>query len=132
MEKFGQWINEFSNTKLGMIIGITISVLLVLAYIFSKSSIGRKALLELRSKAATTKSYVETTKDVMVEELKKAKEDTEIKLKLYEETFNEFRKETFEVLKLIPNAKVKKLVKDYEDIDLKELVKEKVKHSQNG
>lgn len=38
----------------------------------------------------------------------------------------------FEVLKLIPNAKVKKLVKDYEDIDLKELVKERVKHSQNG
>lgn len=132
MEKFGQWINEFSNTKLGMIIGITISVLLVLAYIFSKTSIGRKALIELRAKATTTKSYVDTTKDIVVEELKKAKEDTEMKLKLYEKTFNEFRQETFEVLKLIPNAKVKKFVKDHENIDLKELVKEQLNRSQNG
>ena len=132
MEHAKEIIEIIFNSKVGMIIAITISVILVLAYIFSKTSIGRKALIELRAKATTTKSYVKTTKNVMVEELKKAKEDTEIKLKLYEETFNEFRKETFEVLKLVPNAKVKKFVKDHENINLKELVKEQLNRSQNG
>lgn len=132
MEKFGQWINEFSNTKLGMIIGITISVLLVLAYIFSKTSIGRKALIELRAKATTTKSYADTTRKNVEEQLEKQKEEAEKQLALYEQYFNEFRQETFEVLKLIPNAKVKKFVKDHENIDLKELVKEQLNRSQNG
>ena len=132
MEKFGQWINEFSNTKLAMIIGITISVLLVLAYIFSKTSIGRKALIELRAKATTTKSYADTTRQNVEEQLEKQKEEAEKQLALYEQYFNEFRQETFEVLKLIPNAKVKKFVKDHENIDLKELVKESENHSQNG
>ena len=132
MEKFGQWINEFSNTKLGMIIGITISVLLVLAYIFSKTSIGRKALIELRAKATTTKSYADTTRKNVEEQLEKQREEAEKQLALYEQYFNEFRQETFEVLKLIPNAKVKKFVKDHENIDLKELVKEQLNRSQNG
>lgn len=132
MEKFGQWFNEFSNTKVGIIIASTLCVIIVLAYIFSKTSIGKKALFELRSKAQATKSYAETTKDTVVEELKKAKEDTEIKLKLYEETFNEFRKEVFEVLKFIPNVKVKKFVQEHKNINLKELVKESENHSQNG
>lgn len=132
MEKVGQWINEFSNTKLGMIIGITISVLLVLAYIFSKTSIGKKALIELRAKATTTKSYADTTRQNVEEQLEKQKEEAEKQFALYEQYFNEFRQETFEVLKLIPNAKVKKFVKDHENIDLKELVKEQLNRSQNG
>jgi len=132
MEHAKEIIEIIFNSKVGIIIAITISVILILAYFFSKTSIGRKALFELRAKAQTTKSYAETTKDVVVEELKKAKEDSEIKLKLYEETFNEFRKEMFEVLKFVPNAKVKKFVQEHENINLKELVKESENHSQNG
>ena len=134
--KFGQWLLDFSNTEVGkiisMVVGITISVLLILAYIFSRTSIGRKALLELRSKATTTKALVDTHKENTEKEFADYKEQVEQKLALYEEMFNEFKKETFEVLKLVPNAKVKKFVKDHENIDLKELVKERVKHSQNG
>lgn len=132
MEHTKEIVEIIFNSKVGIIIAITISVLLVLAYIFSKTSIGRKALIELRAKAQTTKSYVETTKDVMVEELKKEKENTEKQLTLYEKYFDEFRKEVFEVLKFVPNAKVKKFVKDHENINLKELVKESENHSQNG
>lgn len=132
MEKFGQWFNEFSNTKVGIIIASTLCVIIILAYIFSKTSIGRKALFELRSKAQATKSYAETTKDTVIEELKKEKADTKKELALYEKYFDEFRKEVFEVLKFVPNAKVKKFVKDHENINLKELVKESENHSQNG
>ena len=132
MEKFGQWLNEFSNTKVGIIIATTISVLLILVYIFSKTSIGRKALIELRSKAITTKSYVETTKEVIVEELKKQKEKTEKELELYKSYFESFRQETFEVLKVIPNAKVKKFVKDHENLSVDELVKKYAKDALKG
>lgn len=132
MEHAKEIVEIIFNSKVGIIIATTISVLLVLAYIFSKTSIGRKALLELRSKAQATKSYAETTKDTVIEEVKKEKENTEKELALYEKYFDEFRKEVFEVLKFVPNAKVKKFVLEHENINLKELVKESENHSQNG
>ena len=132
MEKFGQWINEFSNTKVGIIIATTISVILVLAYIFSKTSIGRKALIELRSKATTTKALVETHQENTKEELKKQKEDAEKELELYKSYFDSYRQETFEVLELVPNAKVKKFVKDHKNLSVKELIEKYKKDAQKG
>ena len=124
MEKFGQWFNEFCNTKVGIIIAATISVLLILVYIFSKTSIGRKALFELRSKALTTKAHAETTRENVENELKKQKENYEEQLQLYKEGFEFFRNEIFEVLQFVPNKKVKDFVKNHKDIDLMKLIME--------
>ena len=132
MEKFGQWLLDFSNTKVGIILASALSVLLLLIYLFSKTSIGRKALIELRSKAATTKSYAEATKDAVIETLKKEKEATQNELKICKEQFESYRQETFEVLKLVPNKKVKEFVKEHENMSVEELVKKYVKDAQKG
>lgn len=132
MEKFGEWVINFSNTKVGIIVASTLCVLLVLAYFFSKTSIGRKALLELRSKAVSTKAHAETTRENVEENLKKQKEENDKKLKLYEEYFDAYRKETFEVLKYVPNAKVKKFILEHENMSIEELVKKYAKSDLKG
>lgn len=122
MEHAKEIIEIIFNSKVGIIIAITISILLILAYFFSKTSIGRKALIELKSKATTTKALVETHQENTKEELKKQKEDAKKELELYKSYFETFRQETFEVLKYVPNAKVKKFVQEHENLNIKELV----------
>lgn len=132
MEKFGQWVNEFSKTPAGIIIASTLCAILFLMYLFAKTSIGRKALLELRTKATVTKAHADTTRENCEKELKEQKINAEEQFKYAFAIIKEERKEIFEVLKLIPNAKVKKFIKDHENIDIEELVKEKLNNSQNG
>ena len=50
------------------------------------------------------------------------KEQAELELKLYKEQFESFRSEVFDVLKYVPNTKVKKFVQEHENMNLKELV----------
>ena len=132
MEKFGNWVNEFAKTPAGIIIASALSVLLLLVYIFSKTSIGRKALNELRFKATSTRSLVETHKENVEKEVKKHKEETKEKAEKILEVVELERQEMFEVLKLVPNAKVKKFVKEHENMSVNDLLKKVEKDALKG
>ena len=132
MEKFGQWINEFANTKAGIIIASAFSALLLLIYVFSKTSIGRKALNELSLKATTTKSYAEVTRENVEKRLNEEKETNDKKLADALLMLEEERKEMFEVLKLVPNAKVKNFVKKHESMSVNDLLTKYKKDALKG
>lgn len=130
MENIERIINIIFNSKVGIIIASTVSILLILAYIFSKTSIGRKALHELRLKATSTRSLVDTHRTNVDNNLKEEKEKNDKKLKEILEVVELERQEMFEVLKLVPNAKVKKFVKDHEIMSVEELLKHCEKHEE--
>lgn len=130
MEKFGNWVNEFAKTPAGIILASALALILVLIYIFSKTSIGRKALFELRSKAISTRSLVETHKENIEKEVKEHKEKTEEMAKEILNVVELERQEMFEVLKLVPNAKVKSFVKEHEKMSVEELLKHYGKHEE--
>ena len=132
MEKFGNWVNEFAKTPAGIILASALSTLLLLIYIFSKTSIGRKALFELRNKATTTKALVETHRTNVDNNLKEEKEKNDKKLKEILEVVELERQEMFEVLKLVPNAKVKKFVKDHENMSVNDLLTKYKKDALKG
>jgi len=123
MEDFKEIVNIIFNSKVAEIISIAICVILVFAYIFSKTSIGKKSIFKLTSLGNSTKSYVETIQENTENELKKQKEEYENELNLYKECFYMFRDEVFEVLELVPNKKIKEFVKEHKDTDLIQLVK---------
>ena len=132
MEKFGQWVNEFAKTPAGIILASALSILLLLIYVFSKTSIGRKALHELRNKATTTRSLVETHKENIEKEVKSHKEETKCELEKVLNALEIERQEMFEVLKLVPNAKVKKFVKDHESMSVNDLLNKVKKDALKG
>ena len=132
MEKFGNWVNEFAKTPAGIILAGALSFLLILIYVFSKTSIGRKALHELRLKATTTKTYAEVTRENLEKRLKEEKEINDKKLKEMSEVVELEREEMFEVLKLVPNAKVKKFVKDHENMSVNDLLAKYKKDALKG
>lgn len=132
MEQFGNWVNEFAKTPAGIILASALSILLLLIYFFSKTSIGRKALLELRSKAISTRSLVETHKENVEKQVKEHKEKTEEKVKEILNIVELERQEMFEVLKFVPNAKVKKFVKEHENMSVNDLLNKVKKDALKG
>ena len=130
MEQFGNWVNEFAKTPAGIILASALAFILVLIYIFSKTSIGRKALIELRSKAIATRALVETHKENVEKEIKEHKEKTKEEIKKILNVVELERQEMFEVLKLVPNAKVKNFVKEHENMSVEQLLAKYGKHEE--
>lgn len=67
---------EFAKTPLGTAICIGVFVLVITIYLFTNTSIGRKALKGFRSEFSRFKEDAKKSKDELDEEIKKHKEET--------------------------------------------------------
>lgn len=127
MEHAKEIINIIFNSKVGEIIAIAICALVVFAYIFSRTSIGKKAIFKLTTLSNTTRSYVDTTKENIETKVENYKNKAEEKSELCKQYIESFRQEMFDVLKYVPNAKVKKFVLEHESLSVEDLIKKYAK-----
>lgn len=132
MENFKEIINIIVNSKVGVVVATAVSVILVLAFVFSKTSIGRKALNELRDASVTTRSLVDTHRENVENQQKKEKEKVDNELKAITEAVECERQEFFEVVGFIKNAKVQQFIQDHKNMSVKELISKYKKDALKG
>lgn len=108
------WFIEFSNTPLGKIIAIGLFVIFCVIYIMSYTSVGKKALTELRTRATNVDIKVKKYKEELEEQYDKFKEEQDKKVVELKEENAELKEFICKTLKSINNKKVKEAIKKYE------------------
>ena len=134
-----QFVNEILSSTFGSIAEIIIGIAILVLIVLSKTKFGKKLLLELAAKIATSENRInneveklENTKKQLEEEHKKTVEELE---KKYAEQANKLEKlENFllKALESINNVNVKKAIKDYKKLKDKYLNEEPTKVAENG
>lgn len=121
------WFLEFSKTPLGTAICIGLFILVVVIYIFTQTSIGKKTLRNLKLRADIVDQDLKEHKESVKKDFDNEKQELKIELEKAKKELANFKEEVFSVLKLIPNKKVKNLIKDYEIKELSKISTEEEK-----
>lgn len=108
------WFLEFSETPVGRIIAIGVFALFCVVYIMSYTSVGKKALIELRTRADKVDKKLKEKEKELEEQYKKFEEKQNEKLALLEQKNNKYEEFICETLKYINNKKVKESIKKFE------------------
>lgn len=129
-----QFVNEILSSTFGSIAEIFVGIAILALIVLSKTKFGKKLLLELAAKIATSEKRIdkeieklENTKKQLEEEHKKTVEELE---KKYAEQANKLEKlENFllKALESINNVNVKRAITDYKKIKDKYLNEEPTK-----
>ena len=105
---------EFAKTPLGTAIAIGLYALLIVIYIMSKTSFGKKLYNSAKLKVSYLVDEFKNHKEETKKEIAKYKEETEKKLAQYEQKINAYETFIVEVLSCINNKKVQERIKNFE------------------
>ena len=100
------WLIEFSKTPVGAIIFIGLYVVVCIFVIFAHTSIGKKALNELRMSRDNVEKDVEEHKESVKKELENTKSDLENEIKALYTEIDELKTWISGALKIIHNKKL--------------------------
>lgn len=109
-----EWFLEFSETTVGRIIAIGVFVLFCVVYIMSYTSVGKKALIELRTRANNVDKKLKEKEKELEEKHKKFEEQANEKYARLEQKCEMYESFVCETLKYINNKKVKESIKKFE------------------
>lgn len=108
------WFLDFSETPVGRIVAIGVFALFCVVYIMSYTSVGKKALIELRSRADRVDKKLKDKEKELEEQRKKFEEEQNKKIALLEQKCNKYEEFICGTLKYINNKKVKESIKKFE------------------
>lgn len=130
---FKQWLLEFSQTKVGMIVCICAGVIVLAVIILANTSIGRKSLIKLATISRTAKeSSDKASKDIVEykgkvdERVEELTEKYEKKLAVVEKHNEDLEELLIAIAGCINNKKVKSLIKDYAKLDTENVDTDKI------